>query len=380
MTARYTRVLLVAIAISTLLIPAVGTLASPKEEKLEDVESDLDAIRDQINLHEEQAETKKELVDSLNDDLIDLQVAINDLDKKIADVEGDVRDAQSRVDATKKEIAGVRSRAIAQAVELYKGGSTQELAALMNAQTLGELNDRVEMMGIAAEENSGALVKYGRLKTELEAEYADLFALKKDLDAKLADRTDYMAELETQKKKVLTQVAALNEKLDAEHNLEDHKQEEYDDIKSEILAAAAANGGVLPSGVSVATGAPSASGFIWPINGGVTSPFGWRWGRMHEGIDIDGYTGQPIAASKAGTVISAGDAGDGYGTKVVIDHGGGYTTLYGHMSRLGTSNGASVSQGQVIGFVGCTGSCTGDHLHFEIRVNGAPQNPLNYLP
>ncbi len=101
---------------------------------------------------------------------------------------------------------------------------------------------------------------------------------------------------------------------------------------------------------------------------------------MHEGIDIDGYSGQPIVASKSGRVISAGDAGDGYGTKVVIDHGGGYTTLYAHQSRLGVSTGASVSQGQVIGYVGCTGSCTGDHLHFEVRINGSPQNPLSYLP
>jgi len=100
---------------------------------------------------------------------------------------------------------------------------------------------------------------------------------------------------------------------------------------------------------------------------------------MHTGIDIDGTSGQPVVASKAGRVIVASYYG-GYGNAVVIDHGGGVTTLYGHMSNFNVSNGQSVSQGAVVGYVGCTGSCTGDHLHFEVRVNGSPQDPLNYLP
>jgi murein DD-endopeptidase MepM/ murein hydrolase activator NlpD len=98
---------------------------------------------------------------------------------------------------------------------------------------------------------------------------------------------------------------------------------------------------------------------------------------MHTGIDIAAPTGTPIKAAKSGTVISAGDAG-GYGLATIIDHGGGFSTLYGHQSRIAVSGG-SVSQGQVIGYVGCTGHCTGSHLHFETRVNGSPQNPMNYL-
>ncbi|MGB2953083.1 MAG: peptidoglycan DD-metalloendopeptidase family protein [Gaiellaceae bacterium] len=123
---------------------------------------------------------------------------------------------------------------------------------------------------------------------------------------------------------------------------------------------------------------PSASGLIWPVNGPVTSPFGMRWGRMHTGIDIGVPYGTPIRASAAGTVIYAGWMG-GYGNLVVIDHGRGLATAYAHQSQIGVSNGQTVAQGQVIGYVGCTGHCFGPHLHFEVRINGQPVDPLAYL-
>jgi murein DD-endopeptidase MepM/ murein hydrolase activator NlpD len=144
-------------------------------------------------------------------------------------------------------------------------------------------------------------------------------------------------------------------------------------------AEAAAPKTSLSSGSSApADSTPSSSGLIWPVSGPITSPFGMRWGRMHEGIDIGAATGTPIHAAASGTVIYAGWE-SGYGNLVVIDHGGGLATAYGHQSAIATSNGASVSQGQVIGYVGCTGHCFGPHLHFEVRVNGQPVDPLRYL-
>jgi murein DD-endopeptidase MepM/ murein hydrolase activator NlpD len=125
-------------------------------------------------------------------------------------------------------------------------------------------------------------------------------------------------------------------------------------------------------------GGPSAAGLIWPVLGPVTSPFGWRWGRMHEGIDIGASSGTPIRAAAAGTVIYAGWLG-GYGNLTVIDHGGGIATAYGHQSSIAAGYGATVAQGEVIGYVGSTGHSTGPHLHFEVRVNGVPQDPLGYL-
>jgi murein DD-endopeptidase MepM/ murein hydrolase activator NlpD len=117
---------------------------------------------------------------------------------------------------------------------------------------------------------------------------------------------------------------------------------------------------------------------IWPVNAPITSPFGWRWGRMHEGIDLGAAYGSPIAAAAAGTVIYAGWLG-GYGNLTVIDHGGGLSTAYGHQSQIGVSVGQHVEQGEIIGNVGSTGHSTGPHLHFEVRVNGQAVDPLGYL-
>ena len=99
---------------------------------------------------------------------------------------------------------------------------------------------------------------------------------------------------------------------------------------------------------------------------------------MHEGIDIAAPSGTPIRAAQAGTVILAAPT-SGYGNYTCIDHGGGLSSCYAHQSSYAISVGASVGQGEVIGYVGCTGSCFGDHLHFEIRVNGAAVDPLGYL-
>jgi murein DD-endopeptidase MepM/ murein hydrolase activator NlpD len=123
---------------------------------------------------------------------------------------------------------------------------------------------------------------------------------------------------------------------------------------------------------------PSSSGLIWPVNGPVTSPFGYRWGRLHAGIDIGVPEGTPIHAAAAGTVVLASWTG-GYGNYTCIDHGGGMATCYAHQSAYAVSVGAQVSQGQVIGYVGNTGHSFGAHLHFEVRINGNPVDPLGYL-
>ncbi|GAB6927935.1 peptidoglycan DD-metalloendopeptidase family protein [Paenibacillus sp. JCM 10914] len=121
----------------------------------------------------------------------------------------------------------------------------------------------------------------------------------------------------------------------------------------------------------------SSSQFAWPVSGArVTSTFGHRWGRSHEGIDLVG--GSTIKASAAGRVVFAGQQ-NGYGKVVIIDHGNGYRTLYGHMSKISVSNGQSVSQGSKVGVMGSTGRSTGVHLHFEVQKNGVAQNPMKYL-
>jgi murein DD-endopeptidase MepM/ murein hydrolase activator NlpD len=144
-----------------------------------------------------------------------------------------------------------------------------------------------------------------------------------------------------------------------------------DQIAARIRAAQAQHS-------SGATTTPSAAGLIWPVSGPVTSPFGWRWGRMHTGIDIGVPYGTPIRAAAAGTVSYCGWE-EGYGNFVVIDHGGNLATAYAHQSQIAVACGQQVAQGDVIGYVGCTGHCFGPHLHFEVRVDGNPVDPLGYL-
>lgn len=138
-------------------------------------------------------------------------------------------------------------------------------------------------------------------------------------------------------------------------------------------ASSASTGGGSPSGFT-----PVAGGLSWPVSGPVVSPYGWRWGRIHEGIDIAVPSGTTIAAAASGTVIYAGWL-EGYGNLVVVDHGGGLATAYAHESAIAVGGGQVVTQGQALGYVGCTGHCFGPHLHFEVRVNGAAVDPLGYL-
>jgi len=151
---------------------------------------------------------------------------------------------------------------------------------------------------------------------------------------------------------------------------------------AEAAARSSSSGGSTDGTTTDSSGTaapPSAPvGLIWPVSGPITSPFGMRWGSLHPGIDIGVPTGTPIHAAAAGKVIYCGWM-SGYGNLVMIDHGGGIATLYGHQSRIASSCGEDVAQGQVIGYTGCTGFCTGPHLHFEVRVNGTPVDPLGYL-
>jgi len=153
---------------------------------------------------------------------------------------------------------------------------------------------------------------------------------------------------------------------------------EVDALAAQSAALAAAIQGAQGVAGSTSTGAPSAAGLIWPINGPVTSGFGMRWGRMHEGIDIAAAIGTPVHAAADGTVIYASWM-TGYGNLVVVDHGNGLATAYAHASALVVRVGQAVSQGQTVSLVGSTGNSTGPHLHFEVRVNGVAVDPLLYL-
>ena len=221
-----------------------------------------------------------------------------------------------------------------------------------------------------SEDQISIMVASKRLEIELEADSASLETKLNEAVEVRNDQAQLAQHLSELRRAERLKLADLRAEIEETRREVDAIAEKSAEIAAEL--------GENP--VPAAALSASASGFAWPIAGAITSGYGTRWGRMHSGIDIDCSTGAPIRASKAGTVVSASYDGSGYGYYVVIDHGGGLATLYAHNVSLAVSSGQSVSQGEVVSACGSTGASTGDHLHFEVRVNGAPQDPLNYLP
>jgi murein DD-endopeptidase MepM/ murein hydrolase activator NlpD len=364
----------IGVIVATLLLPASGPLAETSLEKLRDKLAD---IKDDIEAHEAKAKNHKEEAQALNDSMVRLRKELATLDTDLAEVEARLRSVQANIDEQQAEIDKLKIIATKQARALYMSGQSDIIEALLDAQSLTDLDSRIAMLDVASEEHTGALVEYSRLKAEIELKYQDKYKIKKELEEKQEIKQELHAELKKRYKQHREILNRLERILDKEHALEENVSDKIDTKVRALLRARQAS--AIPPGVTIPTGEPSAAGFIWPLNGAITSYYGPRWGRMHTGIDIDGSTGDPIVASKAGRVILASYY-YGYGNAVIIDHGHGYSTLYGHMTSFGVSNGQVVAQGQIVGTVGCTGSCTGPHLHFEVRVNGSPRDPLIYLP
>jgi murein DD-endopeptidase MepM/ murein hydrolase activator NlpD len=208
-------------------------------------------------------------------------------------------------------------------------------------------------------------------RDRIESKKAELVRTRSQLEAR-------QAELDAVRDRKASALDSVNQNID---KLEGDVSAIQDKIQAQIQASSST---ATPLPVGPVQGGVSAAGMIWPVNGPITSPFCEQraWESCHPGIDIGVPAGTPIRAAMDGTVIftqSEAESG-GYGNYTCIDHGGGLSTCYAHQSSFAVSTGEHVSQGQVIGYVGCTGLCFGDHLHFEVRVNGAVTDPLGYLP
>ncbi len=280
-------------------------------------------------------------------------------------------------------------------VALYKTRDITALEVLLQAESLGSLVDQLTYRNQVGAQDKQILLAVGRTKTmvraarartaSLEAQVAEqAAALARQVDkqraatAALVTEQDRLAAARASKQSLL---ASVEQDLDADRKELEATQAESAALASQIASAQESSpsegSGGSSSGSSGSSGAPSSSGFIWPVSGTITSGFGPRWGSVHEGIDIAAPNSTPVRAAAAGRVIIAGWSG-GYGNLIVIDHGNGIATAYAHLSAIYASGG-SVGQGQSIGAVGSTGHSTGNHLHFEVRVNGSPVNPLGYL-
>jgi murein DD-endopeptidase MepM/ murein hydrolase activator NlpD len=252
---------------------------------------------------------------------------------------------------------------------------------ILESDGFADLLERTEFMQRVSQQDARIIDRVRLAKQEAVATERRLDALEerqRDVTALVARRHQEVVEIkeslvvrrnEFQDVRADKHQALVSTRADR-HELEDHLVS----LEREQAKVQARLSGGPPAGpIRQGSGA-----FIWPINGTFTSPFGMRWGRLHAGIDIGAAEGTPIRAADSGTVVLAGWTG-GYGNYTCISHGGAISTCYAHQSRYGTSVGANVSKGQVIGYVGNTGNSFGAHLHFEVRVNGSPVDPMGYL-
>ena len=239
--------------------------------------------------------------------------------------------------------------------------TTEELARTRTETKRDRAGVKSETRAIAqrTDEQRGA-------RDRLAANRDALLAAERDKQTTLASITEDRAEFVAEVAGLQAQSAALAARIAAAQ-------------AAAAQAAAARAAAAQASGEATATApTPSVGGFVWPVAGPVTSGFGVRWGRMHEGIDIAVPSGTPVRAAAAGTVIEAGWV-SGYGNLVVVDHGNGIATAYAHNSAFAAAAGRQVAQGEVIAYSGSTGHSTGPHVHFEVRVGGAAVDPLGYL-
>ena len=365
------------------------------EQKRDDAKRKEDQVRHDLDLAQaSETELEKHLA-QIADDLVDRQAEATDAQSDADQAAASVIKITADIAALKVELAHRKDIFNRRAVMAYMGGQGRPLDDFALAGELlsmpSDLTDaarRTEIMRGVSQQDNDAYTALTETQHKLAGDELALTAArdrarKRAADAQVAVRA--VAQLKKDQeaaKAVLDQrIVELTSEADAlaaeQSQLEDLIRQRQAALEAARKARAAA-GNVLNRLPSTGSGI-SPTGFIWPIQGVLTSGFGPRWGRMHTGIDIADPAGTPIHAAKAGEVIYAGWL-NGYGNTVVLDHGDGVATLYGHQSRLGSTEGQELNQGDVLGFVGSTGHSTGNHLHFEVRINTKPVNPRPYLP
>jgi len=375
--------------------PASGGIYDRKQ----DIDDQISGLQSKLAQAREREASLSAEIASVSQKIQSLESEVGDVSSRLAVLEEDLALHQRKLDRLQElfdlqseRLAFLRDqyqlsvdRLSARLVAVYEGGEPSTMDVLLEAHSFSDVLDQLDYVSsIAAQDRGivrnveGARDHMRELRSRTGKTKARVAAItrvvkvrteqQRALKSQLVARQQGLAQARSARKESLVDVRA-----DARHFASEAAalQAQSANLAAQIQASQATV--TYSSGDST----PSASGLIWPVSGPVVSPFGWRWGRMHEGIDIAVGYGTPIAAAASGVVIYAGWMG-GYGNLIIIDHGGGLATAYAHQSSFAVGGGA-VSQGQTIGYVGCTGHCFGPHVHFEVRINGSPVDPLGYL-
>ncbi len=316
-----------------------------------------------------------------------IQATLDEKRAELLEVRSKLEAARDRLARLRRQLVIAEEALADRLVELYKADEPDALTVVLAADGFADLLERTDFLERISKQDSEIVEKVRVLKARAqraERLLADLERRKRAAAVAILRRRDDIAS-------VRDRLASAQGELRSERNgrrvvlakvrsqrrraQEDLTALEREQAKVRNTLAGAAPRAFAPGAGPIRRGSGR---LIWPISGPLTSPFGMRWGRLHAGIDISAPSGTPIRAADSGRVVLLGFTG-GYGNYTCVQHTGSMSTCYAHQSGYNTSSGAGVRQGQVIGYVGNTGHSFGAHLHFEVRINGSPVDPLGYL-
>jgi peptidoglycan DL-endopeptidase CwlO len=385
-----------------LLIAPAASATDPAQRK-QHVDQRLEHLHDRIATARVREDVLRSQIGSVSTSIRQLEAQVGDVGARLSTLEEDLSLHRRRLTRL-TELFRLQSRHLRflrrqyrlalerlerRVVAIYETGEVGTLDVVLSAATFADVLEQVDFANRIRSQDERIAFAVGDARDELRVQRAHTRATKARVAAAtrtLAVRTEQVRHLHesllarenqlsasrAQKQQVASQLRESLQEMVSEAGA---LQQASADLAAKLKAAEAQS-------PAASTGGSSSSGLIWPVSGPVVSPFGYRClagvCRMHEGIDIGVGYSTPIHAAAAGTVVFAGVEG-GYGNLTLIDHGGGLATAYAHQSGFAVGGGAHVAQGQVIGYVGCTGHCFGPHLHFEVRVNGTAVDPLGYL-
>ena len=323
-----------------------------------------------------------------------------DLDRKRAQllqIQAELRAERARLLRLRARLAVARRALARRLVELYRSDQPDLMTVVMNSDGFAELLERGEFLRRISDSDRKIVLIVRTAKRDAAASARRLGELERRQQAVAAAIMARRDEVRMVRNDLIgTRVGYANTRADKQHALVKVRGErenlegpltalvsEQRRIQAKLAAVARQQQGGSTRSLPAGPINPGSGQLIWPVNGPITSPFCERraWEACHPGIDIGVPSGTPIRAAAAGKVVlTQGEASSGgYGNFTCIQHTASMSTCYAHQSSIGVSVGQSVSQGQVIGTSGCTGRCFGPHLHFEVRINGAVTNPMNYL-